>query len=70
MNESTKKIVDEFLQECKSVDVFGYALGIFIAHLNHNIGNFHYEFKKFNEKNGIQFEYVILPHGKVAISTN
>jgi uncharacterized protein (DUF4213/DUF364 family) len=68
MNQETEKLVDNFLQECKSVDIFDYTLGVFIVHLNHNIGNFHYEFKKFNEANGIRFEYIILPHGKVAIS--
>jgi len=60
MNEDTQKLVDQFLQNCKSVDIFGYTLGVFVAHKmdNENNGmgfNFTRDFYIFNGKNGIRF---------------
>ena len=68
MDENTQKLVDTFLQSCSSVDIFGYTLGVFVAHVDSHAGSFHYSFKKFNEDNGIRFSYVDLPNNMVAIS--
>lgn len=68
MNENTQALIDNFLQECKSVDIFSYTLGVFIAHLNHNQRNFTKDFYIFNGKNGVRFSFQNLPNNMVAIS--
>jgi len=72
MSEENQKKVDNFLQKCNSIDIFGYALGVFIAHKNHNYNSlergFNGDFNKFNEENGLQFEYTNLPNNQIAIS--
>jgi hypothetical protein len=68
MDEKTQNLVDNFLQSCNSIDIFGYTLGVFIAHKNHNESNFNSDFNRFNQVNGIRFEYVNLPNNQIAIS--
>jgi hypothetical protein len=72
MNEETQKLIDKFLQECSSVDVFGYTLGVFIAHRidsnNVDSGNFRVLFDRFNMENGVRFSFQNLTNNMVAIS--
>lgn len=68
MDEKTQKKVEKFLEGAKSVEIYGYALGVFIVALNHNANDFHAEFTRWNEKNGINFQIVKLPNNKYALS--
>ena len=67
MNTENQKLVDTFLQGAKSVDIFSYALGVFVAHVMDK-QEFRSEFNNFNSQNGIRFTFQILVNNMVAIS--
>ncbi len=68
MSEENQKNVENFLEGAKSVEIYGYALGVFIVVLNHNKNDFQGEFNAWNEKNGINFKALKLPNNKYALS--